>query len=79
MANFTGTTDQDISFWPLEDSAGVLVMWAPLSNVDSTNGCLQVAVGSHREPVGPLILFHSGEPQLADNTAVTDMWLIRLG
>jgi ectoine hydroxylase-related dioxygenase (phytanoyl-CoA dioxygenase family) len=39
-------------------------------NVDSTNGSICVAVGSHSEKTGPIIQLHSGRPQDGDESPV---------
>ena len=59
---------QDFSFWPLESPNGILVLWTPLCPVDSKNGALWVAVGSHLEKTGPLIQFQTGKPESDDTT-----------
>ena len=42
---------QDQWYWPL-DTDRTITMWLPLHDVDSDMGDLEVAVGSHRGPIG---------------------------
>lgn len=57
---------QDFPFWPVDQPSGVVV-WIPLDPVEASVGGLQLAVGSHRLPVGPSIDLHSGLPQLGSD------------
>lgn len=64
----------------IQDSEDGVVYWMPLQDVDERNGCLQIAVGSHRQGVRPIRLV---DPQnknrngartiaLADESVVDD-------
>lgn len=53
---------QDQAFWPIEARSGA-VCWLALDAVDSSNGGVEVAPGSHRGPTGPSIDLHSGLAQ----------------
>jgi len=51
---------KDFSFWPLKLHSQVLVVWIPLVPVQTGNGALSVAIGSHNCPVGPMINLSTG-------------------
>ncbi len=53
---------QDAPFWPVDADHGA-VCWVALDDVDSENGGISVALGSHRTAPWPAIDLHTGQPQ----------------
>lgn len=57
---------QDYPFWPIDSPQGVVV-WIPVQDVNSENGGLGFADGSHRLGLGPSVNLHTGKPQQSSN------------
>jgi ectoine hydroxylase-related dioxygenase (phytanoyl-CoA dioxygenase family) len=53
---------QDYPFWPV-DSPNGLILWVPAQDVNSENGGLGFADGSHLHGAGPSMNIHTGLPQ----------------
>jgi ectoine hydroxylase-related dioxygenase (phytanoyl-CoA dioxygenase family) len=64
---------QDLTYWGLDDSDGLVSAWVALSPADETTGCMRMIPGSHRAGMAPHVeakteanVLSRGQTALAD-------------
>lgn len=62
---------QDYPFWPVDRPDGWTV-WVALDPVDASNGSMEIAIGSNRLGIEPVVDLHTGSAQLPSQSSVFD-------